>query len=60
MKIDAEKIYENAFCKILLVGTVYVLKSRRGNYNDQYHNDLKSLCKQAGLDYFDVVSWSKK
>lgn len=29
-------VFENKFCRILNIGTYYVLKSKKGTYNEQY------------------------
>lgn len=44
-----ETIYENKWCKIVSNGTHYVLKSKKGKYNDQYFTTLDECRKKTGL-----------
>lgn len=49
MKNKEELIYQNKWCKIVLVGTYYVLRSKSDKYNDQYFFTLDECYKKTGL-----------
>jgi hypothetical protein len=53
-------IYENLWCKVIHKDNYYILKSKSGKYNDQFHNSLDSLCKQAGLTKSIVLDYVRK
>lgn len=40
---------KNSWCKIVLVETYYVLKSKLGRYNDQFYLTLDDAYKHAGV-----------
>lgn len=42
-------VFENKWCKIVTKGTIYVLKSKSGKYNDQYFTTLESAKKSIGV-----------
>jgi len=43
-------IYQNAWCKIALKGTIYVLISKTDKYNDQYFLTLDAAYKAIGIN----------
>jgi hypothetical protein len=45
-----ETIYQNAWCKILLKGTIYVLHSKSDKYNDQYFTTLDAAYMAIGIN----------
>lgn len=44
-------IYKNKWCKILNIGTIYILKSKSDKYNDQYFQTLSAAYKAIGINY---------
>ena len=49
MKIKEQTAYQNKWCRILEVGTIYILRSKSGKYNDQYFTTLESAKKSIGV-----------
>ena len=43
-------IYQNKWCKIVSIGTYYVLQSKSGKYNDQYFSTLDAAKKAIGIN----------
>jgi hypothetical protein len=41
--------YQNAFCRIVSRGTIYVLQSKSGKYNDQYFQTLDAAKRSIGI-----------
>lgn len=46
-------IYQNAWCKIAVKGTIYVLISKDGKYNDQYFTSAEKAYKAIGIDMYN-------
>ena len=44
-----EIVYQNKWCKIVYRGTLVVLVSKSGKYNDQYFNTIQDAKKSIGL-----------
>lgn len=44
-----EIVYQNKWCKIVYRGTLVVLISKSGKYNDQYFNTVAKAKKSIGL-----------
>ena len=44
-----EIVYQNKWCKIVYRGTLVVLVSKSGKYNDQYFNTADEAKKSIGL-----------
>lgn len=44
-----EIIYQNKWCKIVSIGTYYVLQSKSGKYNDQYFLTSTEAYKAIGI-----------
>ena len=44
-----EIIYQNKWCKIGYKGTLVVLQSKSGKYNDQYFNTIEEAKKSIGV-----------
>jgi hypothetical protein len=42
-------IYQNKWCKIVSKGTIYILKSKAGKYNDQYFQTAEQAYKAIGI-----------
>ena len=42
-------LFQNDFCQIWNVGTLYILKSRSGKYNDQYFQTYDHALKTIGI-----------
>lgn len=53
-------IYQNEWCKVIHKDGYYILRSKSGKYNDQFHTSLDSLCKQAGLTKTTVLNYVSK
>lgn len=46
-------IYQNKWCKIVNIGTYYVVKSKAGKYNDQYFLSADQAYKCIGINMFN-------
>lgn len=44
-----EVLFENKWCRIVSKGTIYVLQSKSGKYNDQYFNSLTAAKNYIGI-----------
>lgn len=44
-----EIVYQNKWCKIVYRGTLVVLVSKSGKYNDQYFNTVVEAKKSIGV-----------
>jgi hypothetical protein len=44
-----EIVYQNKWCKIVYRGTLIVLQSKSGKYNDQYFTTLEQAKKYIGV-----------
>jgi hypothetical protein len=42
-------LYQNKWCKIILEGTYYILRSKSGKYNDQYFLTFEQAKKAIGI-----------
>ena len=49
MEQEEEIIYQNKWCKLVSKGTIYILKSKSGKYNDRYFLTLDDCYKHTGL-----------
>ena len=45
-----EIVYQNKWCKIGYKGTLVVLQSKSGKYNDQYFNTIEEAKKSIGVN----------
>jgi hypothetical protein len=45
-----EIAYQNKWCKIIYKGTLIVLQSKSGKYNDQYFNSVDEAKKYIGVN----------
>lgn len=45
-----EIAYQNKWCKIVYKGTLIVLQSKQGKYNDQYFNSVDEAKKYIGVN----------
>lgn len=43
-------IYQNKFCRIIFKGTLIVLQSKSGKFEDQYFNSLAEAKKSIGVN----------
>ena len=43
-------VYQNKWCKIVYRGTLVVLQSKSGKYNDQYFNTIEEAKKSIGVN----------
>jgi hypothetical protein len=48
-KLPLVVLYQNDWCQIVNVGTVYILKSKSGKYNDQYFQTFANAKIAIGL-----------
>lgn len=48
------KIYENKYCKIYWLKTIFVLHSKTGKYPDKYFNSAEEAYKAIGLDMYNL------
>jgi hypothetical protein len=46
-------LFQNSWCKIALKGTIYVLISKDGKYNDQYFTSADKAYKAIGIDMYN-------
>lgn len=49
-------IYQNKWCKIVANGTIYILKSKKGVYSDQYFTTLDECYKKTGLPPINPIT----
>jgi len=47
--MKTEILYQNNWCKIISKDTLIILKSKKGNYNDQYFLSLDDALKAIGV-----------
>lgn len=48
-----ETIFENQWCRIVSKGTIYILQSKQGKYNDQYFQTSTAAYKAIGIDPYN-------
>ena len=46
-----ETIYENKWCRIVSKGTIYVLQSKKGKYNDQYFTTSDAALQAVASEF---------
>lgn len=47
--MKAKIIYKNKWCKLMSIGTTYILKSLSNKYNDQYYSTLSDAYRAIGI-----------
>ena len=47
--MNTDIIYQNKWCKIIFKGTLIVLQSKSGKYNDQYFTSIEQAKKSIGI-----------
>ena len=48
--MNTDIIYQNKWCKIVFKGTLIVLQSKNGKYNDQYFTSIEQAKKSIGVN----------
>jgi len=48
--MNTDIIYQNKFCRIIFKGTLIVLQSKGGKYNDQYFLSIEQAKKSIGFN----------
>lgn len=44
-------LFQNKWCRIISKGTIYILRSKSGKYNDQYFQTVDAAFKAIGKPF---------